>query len=167
MTEYWHEQVANALVSTFESIVGDNGTTYWYTPSVVTRFTAIETRRLIQSRFDVIYALAPFEVEITESTGLEYEETAVFDFLVAKKFHSTDEAFKHEAGNRLRWTLQTRVFGDFKRAILADVTLDGLVTNIDFRSVIFDAEDTYTAPFACVIGQIAPHHLLSQEAGTH
>lgn len=152
-TEVWAEQVAAALKTSLESIVAD--AVYWYTPDVVERTHEI-TRLLTSAESKtVVYALAPFEVEITENAGRQAEMTLTIDFMLARKHLSTDEPF--QAKTPIRWTVQNRLFTDFARKILNDAALIGnIVDNIDFRFVQMNAEAVFLAGWAVVIGQIAP-----------
>lgn len=162
MAEYWAERVAATLKTTLEGIVGDDGTTYWYTPDVVERTHEWRSRQILNDKYQTIYILSPFEIEVEEQAGQQHEEFALIDFALLRRYQLDDEVYR--AQTPTRWTEQTRLWGDFKKKILSDPTLGGLVTNIQFRSVSFDAEDTYYEGWQGVIGQIAPYQSLQGDS---
>lgn len=153
--EVWPEDVVSKLKVNFEAIAGP---AYWYKPDIVIRHHEISTA-LLKDEHPVIYALSPFEIQITESTGQEVDVTLLIDFMLARKHNEADAPYEWE--KPLRWTVQDRLAWDFVRCILADVTLGGLVTNVNFQFTLLNFQATYFSRWAIVVGQIAPTHRLA------
>lgn len=151
MAESIHEQAMVAIKATVEAITADSGATYWYKPDVVERAATVEDMRLLNDRFDTIYILAPDEEVPPEVPGKEVDERYTFDFLLARKHLNSDEPYSQDAP--IRWTIQTRLSRDFKKALWADITLGGIVDNVNITRVSFRSEETHVEKWAVVIGQ--------------
>ena len=163
MAEPWEEQVAEAIVTNLRSIVGGDGQSvgadgYWHKPDIVERTRAIEDKRVLDERYNTIYALAPVSMTSEESTTREVGKVITIDFLLARKHKHPDDPYHAQAP--IPWTVQNRLWHDLERKILADVTLGGLVENVNFGEVVFAAESTYVAGWAIVIGQLLPTEIL-------
>jgi hypothetical protein len=157
--EPWEEQVAQTLVTRLSTFEGGSGHSvgadgYWYRPDIVERVRAIDGTAVFNEQFETIYVLAPVSVTSVESTTREVEKVLTIDFLLARKHLLPDEPYHAKAP--LPWTVQNRLWHDLERRILADVTLGGLTTNVNFSEVVFAAESTYRVGWAVVIGQLLP-----------
>lgn len=130
-----HEQIAAALKSSLQGIVGDGGVTYWYTPGVVVRVPFFEETGpyglLDSSISGPIYAIRPgeesHEEQVTQNTDAEME---VF-ILMLQRFTETESAFT--LASVPRWTMVNRMVRDVLRKLLQDVQLlsvGGAVDNI-------------------------------------
>lgn len=169
MTEYFEERVCSAVEAKLDEIVGDDGVTYWFTPHVE-RFVEI-TRQVLNPRYNAdadetsIIALAPFGLELVEATSSQHDIRIVIDFLLACRHDGSIEPYN--ATTPSVWTLQNRLWGDFKQKLLGspdDLQLDGLVDNMDILNVTLDAREVYIAGWAIVIGQIVPYAKLDSVA---
>ena len=140
MSESIHEQIAAALVTSLEGIVGDGGTTYWYTPSTVKRVTFFPEEQNLDLSYDVIYLLRPGDEDIVEEeTSQGCRGQAEFFLVVAYRHQvATENPFLEEAPTR--WTIANRLVRDAVKCLLTDVTLGGLVINILTTSLSVDRD---------------------------
>ena len=144
MAESKHNQIAAALKARFEGIVGDSGTTYWYTPAKVARVQSYD-RLLADPTVGMVYALrAGEERHREESTGaaatggILAAEAEFFVLLLRPTAAADDNPFGADASTKA--LEQDRMVRDFLRALFLDVTLGGLASNIADGSLIVDRD---------------------------
>lgn len=159
----WEEDVIEALVDALDTIKEgtSGGRTYYHTPHVG-RFDRLGPWLLNDDRPEFI-GLAPVEIEIAEIANQQVQEGLLLEFQLSAKHEESDIPYEEETP--LRWTRQNQLFHDFKTKILEIVLqggLEGLIHNIDFRRVIFVADETYVSRWANVIGQIMPHQIIGE-----
>jgi len=138
MSESVHEQIAAALVSALSGIVGNNGTTYWYTPSAVRRVVWFDEQYL-DSTLSVIYLLRPGIERIEETASQQITGNAEFFLVVARKhMKATEDPLREPAPTR--WTVADRMVRDVVKKLLVDPTLGGLCDNVFAESVTVDRD---------------------------
>lgn len=144
MAESKHSQIAAALKARFEAIVADGGGTYWYTPDRVARVQAYD-RLLADKSLGTVYAIRPGQEQHAEEStgdsstgGIMAAEAEFFVLLLQPTAAVDNNPFGQDASTRS--IEQDRVIRDFLRALLLDVTLDGLVENLIQDSLIVDRD---------------------------
>jgi hypothetical protein len=133
MSEPRDELVVQAVVARLAAIVGDLGATYWYTPTV--RRVIEPTEADLDASLPAIYFLAPGD-QADEEAGSGGVAAARAELFLTLCVRLPGEGHKDE--QQTRWVTANRAVGDVKRALLADVTLGGLVDNVFFGSVRID-----------------------------
>ena len=144
MAESKHSQIAEALKARLAAIMGDQGTTYGYTPEGVARVQAYD-RLLADPSVGMVYALrAGSEQHVEESTGDATSgggmgATAEFFVLMLRPTLAADDnPFGADASTKA--IEQDRMVRDFLRALLLDVTLGGLAYNVVAGSLVVDRD---------------------------
>ena len=156
MPESKHERIAAKIVTELESIVGDGGANYWYTPDKVIR-THDTTHELFDAQFDVIYALIPDVEEVIEKSAFELDVIARIDLMLAHA-HTTDDQHYLEEEPR-RWTVQNRMVRDVKKKLLPLVPpLGGLVDNFEMNPIELSADATYKRGWAVAMVRLSAHY---------
>lgn len=147
MAESLHEQISAALATSLDAIAEDEGTTYWYTPTIVKRVTFFPEEKDLDPSYDVIYLLRPGDEDIVEEeTSGGCRGQAEFFLVVAKRYQvATENPFLEEAPTR--WTVVNRLVRDAVRCLLSDVTMSGLVINVLTTSLSID-RDRYLPTWA-------------------
>lgn len=140
MAESVHEQIADALVTSFEAISGDAGITYWETPSTVRRVAFFPEDQDLGREYDVIYLLRPGDENVVEegTSGMCRAEAEFF--LVVAKQHNVPTENPWIESAPTRWTVANRLVRDVLRKLLSDVTLGGLVVNVVADSISIDRD---------------------------
>jgi len=141
MSESRHEQIAAALATTLAGIVGDNGATYWYTPSAVRRVVWFDDRHLdsMSGPTAVVYLLRPGIERIEEDTSGTIEGRAEMFLVVARKHAKATEDPAREPPPT-RWTVADRLVQDALKRLLADVTLGDTCGNVFSVGVTIDRD---------------------------
>ena len=147
MAESIQEQVAAKMESLLAAIVGDDGTTFWYTPMVI-RTHSIDLG-ILEGGFKTIYAIAPDEEESTEESSGRFEKVTRLVLMLARR-HDSDDSH-HGAKAPLRHTEQNRMIHDVDRALLGDTTLGGLVDNFEIPRRLQNADDVWVEGWAVVM----------------
>lgn len=152
MAESVHEQLAAAIKTSLAAIVGDAGTTYWYTPGAVARssWSEDDTPLLDPSVVGPIYAVRPGEERHTEDVGEVVNVLADIHILLVSRFETPEAPLTPATPSRA--TVVNRMVRDVLRKLLADVQLGafsvgGLVENIFAEPVIVD-RDRFVAGWA-------------------
>jgi hypothetical protein len=144
VAESLHHQIAEALKARFAAIVGDNGTTYWYSPDRVVRVQAWD-RLIADPTVGCVYGLRAGEERHREegtgapSSGGQVGAEAEFWVLMLRPTAAVDESpFGEDAS--VKATEQDRMVRDFLRALWLDVTLGGLASNVADGSLVIDRD---------------------------
>lgn len=140
MAESVHEQIAAALVASFEAITADGGTTYWETPSTVRRVAFFPEEQDLGREYDVIYLLRPGDENVVEEGTSGMCKAEAEFFLVVAKQHNVPTENPWLEATPTRWTVANRLVRDALRKLLADVTLAGLVVNVVADSISIDRD---------------------------
>lgn len=133
MAESKHWQIAEALRTTLAEIVGDAGATYWYTPDAVV-ICDVWDGVADPSVGAEVMAIRPGEESHSEETPGTLRATAEFFVLLLRKTTATDPS-PYQSDGGLRLKEKNRVIRDFLRALWEDVTLGGLVDNVNADSL--------------------------------
>lgn len=153
MAESIHEQVVAAILTSLEAIVGDGGTTYWYTPSKVIRYGGFTDACLNPMVGDpaTIYVLIPSEEERTPfAMGGRWKARCILDIVAAQRFvPATEDPFNPPSPDR--WQIQNRLARDIERKLLAGATVGGLAIDTEVQVVDRDPEDTHVDGWAVVL----------------
>jgi hypothetical protein len=139
------EQVAAKIKTTLAAIVGDSGSTYWYTPSAVYRAPALVEGLLDRSLASTptIYVLIPDEKEPQYSAFGRLWTTASYDLVCLQSWElPTSDAAEYQSST-LRETVQNRMEADVRKALFTDPTLGGLAITVDIPFVDQSAENTW------------------------
>jgi hypothetical protein len=134
MAESIVEQILAGFKTDLEAITGDDGTTYWYTPDIVTRCDVFH-RNLLVSQYDTIYLIRDTgdDRPAESSTGHEGRELDVWI-----QIHTQDkdrgETDPHRA-TTLTGTLRNRMIMDVTKKIELDYRRDGLAINTETGDV--------------------------------
>lgn len=144
MAESIHTQIAEALRVRLAAIVGDNGTTYWYTPERAVRVGQYD-RLIADPSLGQVYAIRPGEETHREystgdaiSGGVVAAEAELFVLMLRPTEASDDAPFG--ADGVTKSLEQDRMVRDFLRALWLDVTLGGLALNVVDGSLIVDRD---------------------------
>jgi hypothetical protein len=131
------EQIAEKLKTSFEALQADGGETCWYKPGKVQRVPFFTK---LPEAADVAYILRPGDEDITEerSSNGGAAEHEFFLVVAAKHERGTDDPDEEQEPRR--WTVVNRLVRDAVRCLLSNVTLDGLVANVDSTSISVDRE---------------------------
>lgn len=139
MAESKHHQIAEALKARLAAIVGDGGTTYWYTPARAVRVQAYD-RLVADPSIGQVYAVRAGEERHTEAgTGGLLGVEAEFWVLILRQTEAADDQ-PFGADESTKATEQDRMVRDFLRALWLDVTLGGLVENVVDGSLVIDRD---------------------------
>jgi len=147
VAESQHSRIAEALKARFAAIVGDNGTTYWYTPARVARVQAYD-RLIADPSVGAVYAIRAGEERHTEegTGGLVGAEAEFWTLLLRPTLSSDDNPFGTDESTKA--IEQDRMVRDFLRALFLDVTLGGLASNVVDGSLVID-RDVDVEGWAC------------------
>lgn len=150
MAESKQEQIIAGLVTLFDAIASDAGTTYWYTPNV-TRLPGIQPNILKPGKAsgsESILAIIPVDTRGNEESTHEVTKTTQVDLALLKLWAPSAEVpFNTPSPDRMK--LQHRLLQDAEKAVLADVRLGGLVDNLYMDWFVDQtAENTYVPGWA-------------------
>lgn len=139
MAESIHSQIAEALKARFAALVGNSGTTYWYTPARVVRVQAYD-RLIADPSVGSIYAIRAGEERHSEegTGGLTAAEAEFWVLLLRPTQASDDNPFGSDESTKA--IEQDRMVRDFLRALFLDVTLGGLASNVVDGSLVVDRD---------------------------
>lgn len=148
MAESIAEQVAAALKTALAGIVGDGGTTYWYTPDKVVRVSFFPDQfALDPAQGDVIYILSPGSEELSEAaTGRLCRSEHEFVLQVARQ-HRVATENPYIEGTPTRWTVVNRLVRDAFKKLTQDVQVGGIAVNVNTDGMSVDREQ-YTDGWA-------------------
>lgn len=144
MAESIHHQIAEALKTRLSAIVGDGGTTYWYTPDRVVRVQSYD-RLIADPTVGMVYAIRAGEERHREegtggpTTGGQVGAEAEFFVLMLRPSDASDDN-PFGADESTKPIEQGRMVRDFLRALWLDVTLGGLALNISDGSLMIDRD---------------------------
>lgn len=159
MAESRHSQIVEALRTRLAAIVGDGGSTYWYTPARVVRAQVYDRLLADDSVGTPIYALrAGEETHEEESTGDAVSgggiraRAEVFVLLMARTQAADDSPFGFDGETKA--LEQDRMIRDVLKKLWQDVTLGGLATNLSDGQLVVDREVDVEG-WACVEVRLA------------
>jgi hypothetical protein len=168
MPESLPEQIVEAIRARLAAIVGDAGATFWYTPTV-RRVRAIESTCLDNTFADpvsgktTLYLLTPDDEEDLEEPAHTVEAVMFVDLVVAREIDKVDHPLKTPVEG-LPETIQNRLIRDAKKKLRQDVTLGGLVDNVEFRRTERSAEETFIAGWAVAAMRLQISYSYFQDA---
>lgn len=137
MPESKAELIVDTLRDTLAEIVGDNGATYWYTPTVVRHYDFDET--CLDPSLDTIYVLVPDAEEKREGSTCEIEADQRVSIAACHRFEpATERPF--DADEPIRWTIQNRMVRDIEQKLRGGAGpttpfLGGLVEGLEVERV--------------------------------
>jgi hypothetical protein len=138
MAESYHTTIVSTLKTTLEAVIGDGGTSYWYTPSVVWTVPYFEDRHLDGSHEYILLIRSGDETHEEHASGGMMRADAEVFILVARKYEPATE-HPAEVASPDRSTLIDRCVRDVLRAVLANPKLGlSYVENVAAEPVIVD-----------------------------
>lgn len=150
-------------MTTLDAIEGDDGATYWFTPDHVERVPDVTDLTLLNERFNTMYFIAPGDERNVEQPMLQFEKEVEIDLLLVQQHHQTIEPFVAKV-DPIMWTIQNRMMQDVEKALLADTSFGGLVTNAEIPIRQRGAEDTWSLGWAVVFAQIMVNYTHDYDA---
>jgi hypothetical protein len=138
MPESIVEQILAGFKTDLEAIAEDGGTTYWYTPDIVTRCDVF-SRDLLVSQHDTIYLIRDTGDERPTTTAEFGEDARDLDVWI--QLHTQDknrgETDPHRA-TTLTGTLRNRMIRDVTKKINSDHMRGGLAMQTNLTDVLRD-----------------------------
>lgn len=164
MGESRPEQIAAAIVTSLETIVGDGGASWWFTP-VVKRTHAVEMASL-DPTLDVLYLVSPDRKEESRRTnagiGCIVRGRAFLTLTLLKRFTpATENPIEAEAP--IRWTLQERLEQDVRKKLREDPKLGGISTDLDLTDSEEGPEETFLEGWALAFMRLQVTYHYAQE----
>lgn len=160
MPEAIPDQVADAIVTQLQAIVGDLGATYWYTPGLVRRAHVVSDQ-VLQASLETIYVLTPdrkTEERKAFGTGsVPIEATQFLTLTLLGRFQTSNELNADPS----RWTIQERMKRDITKKLLEDPTLGGLTFALDLTDSIEEPEN-YVDGWAVVFQRLEARYVYDQ-----
>lgn len=169
MSERVHTLVRDALIDRLESIAGDFGTTYWYTPSKVIFYPAFTEDLLDESVGNpaTIYVVSPGPRQKQPFTFGKVLTIATFDITCAQRYRDSESAFSPPDVDRGK--IQDRMTGDVEKALLKDFASDAGtvfgrsdVHGVDVGSVDVTAENTWHESWALAFMPVQVHYTYAE-----
>lgn len=141
MAEPVHEQIAAAIRTRLLTIVGDGGTTYWYTPDAVVR--CLEWLSSYDVSKEHMLFIRPEPDNVSEGTTGTVNGSAPFSVLIVRK---DERASRHpfdeeQSDDPIAATVISRAVADVRAALLSDPTLGGVAWNVADGTI--DADYSY------------------------
>lgn len=146
-----YRQIVAALIARLETVQGDGGTTYWYTPSAVYPSSWLGDEQLLEDK-DVLYYLIPDveeQEQLTFSAGGagSVKGIARMDLAVLKRFKRGSESPRSSL--ETRWETQDKLVQDALKALRTDWDLGGLALDVKIPVIDRSAEETYHEAWVC------------------
>jgi hypothetical protein len=149
-TESNKEKVMATLRGLLAAIVGDGGTTAWYTPNLVARVPALEDVKLDQS-LDYIYLMVPDRAPEERANTCRMGVELTFDLVLAARFPESGDAW---ADGEERARIQNRLAQDATNVLMNISTVNALqLAGVDASEILVGSdigapEETYVEGWA-------------------
>lgn len=118
------ERIGEALKVALQAIVSD-GTKYSYTPTEVLIVEDLNTAEL-ESKKQLIYWILEGDHRPTEKTNWQFENKTYLSIFAAYRYPAPAPT-----GTPARKTIRNLIISDIQTAVVKDVTLGGIVTNVE------------------------------------
>lgn len=148
MAESLPEQIYEAVEAALAPLVGDGGTTYWYSTARAMRATVLSEECLDESlATGTIYVVIPGDPEQKRAATMGAQATRKrfgvlsLDIAALQRFTPASEN-PYTATTPIRHTIQNRMARDAEKALCADTDLAALILRIDVTSVDTSADAT-------------------------
>jgi hypothetical protein len=131
MAESVANQVLDGIVTQMSAIVGDSGTTYWYTPTRVAKVAFHlddDLDQTVAASGQVIYLIRPGDEAHREGTTSEMLADLEVVALLARRFEPASE-LAADADTPTRVTVVNRLVRDYLRKLLSNVQFAAGVLN--------------------------------------
>lgn len=165
MAESTRDQIIDAILALFRTIVADRGANFWYTPGLVKDVEGFSAACLDDSFADLadegkatLYLLAPDEEETAEETTGTIEALMRLDLLLARQVDAVDHPLKDPDSPSVR-KVQNRLARDAKKLIHTNSDLGGLAINFEVLRTEYASEEVGAGgAWACVLLRLQVHY---------
>jgi hypothetical protein len=144
--------VQDALIARLQTVAGDDGTTYWYTPAKVAMASFLSDAHFTPG-YETFYILIRESAEVrslTFGTTGKKQGTARFDLVAARRFEpSSEKAFQEP--DPAREQIQDRLEQDVRKVLEPYFAVGGLALNVEIPFVDYAAESTFEPKHAVVV----------------